>query len=116
MIHAGIAARARAMAAPRAVGSVAAPPPPPAKRWTATTARELFAVRALAQLADSDPDRANEVNGAGFSKFDGSFGHSMANRLAAGEALTEKQWTAVFGLVRKYRRQVGEAPPEGLPG
>ncbi len=59
----------------------------------------------LRQLAGCDWDHARELNGVGFNKFDGAFGHSLADQ----SRLTDKQ--VVFGvrLVTKYKRQLGES-------
>lgn len=56
----------------------------------------------LRQLAATDEDRAQEVNGVGFSKFDVGLGHDLANR----ESLSPKQAALGACLLRKYRRQL----------
>lgn len=55
-------------------------------------------------LAGCDADHAMEINGVGFSKFDGQIGHSLA--MAA--SLTPKQGALAVRLCRKYRKQLGE--------
>lgn len=72
--------------------------------------RELAIAQALTFLAGLDGDRARERNGEGFSKFDGEFGHSLAEQLQRTGALTDRQWLAAERLAKKYRRQVGELP------
>lgn len=54
-------------------------------------------------LAGLDPDYAAAINGVGFNKFDGEFGHSLAER----SYLTDKMVLAGAKLCRKYRRQLG---------
>jgi hypothetical protein len=71
---------------------------------------EKWAKAGLLRLSESDPDRAREINGVGFNKYDGAFGHDLAKRVVAGKGLTEKQWRAAIKLLHKYQRQVG-APP-----
>lgn len=68
---------------------------------------ETWAAAGIKQLAADDPDGAAFRNDVGFSKFDGSFGRSLA---AALPHLTDAQWSAAVKLCYKYRRQVG-APP-----
>ena len=46
-------------------------------------------------------------DGAGFSKMDASFGHSLAEKAQQGRAWTEKQATCALKLINKYRRQIG---------
>jgi len=77
------------------------------KRRAPATPAEEHAARALAQLSASDPDRAAEENGVGFSKQDGEFGHSLAAQVARSGMLSERQWACAVRLAQKYRRQVG---------
>lgn len=53
-------------------------------------------------LASLDSDHAKELNGQGFNKADGDFGHWLASR----EMLTVHQLRAGLMLARKYRRQL----------
>jgi hypothetical protein len=76
---------------------------------SAANAVEEHAARALVQLASMDPDRAQEINGMGFNKLDGEFGHSLAAQIESRGLLSDKQWAAAVKMARKYRRQVGEA-------
>jgi hypothetical protein len=46
-------------------------------------------------------------DGAGFSKLDTAFGHSLAERAQQGRAWTEKQAVGALKLINKYRRQIG---------
>lgn len=46
-------------------------------------------------------------DGAGFSKLDTAFGHSLAERVAQGRAWTEKQAAGALKLIQKYSRQLG---------
>ncbi len=71
---------------------------------------ERWAMKGLVHVAALDPDHASAINGVGFSKLDGKFGHSMAAQAKSGR-LTEKQWAAVVRLAVKYRRQIPEDPP-----
>ena len=57
---------------------------------------------ALRVIAGMDGDRARELNGRGFSRIDGAFGHDLAGR----DCLTERQVVAGLKLVNKYRRQI----------
>ena len=50
---------------------------------------------------------ASSWDGAGFSKMDTAFGHSLAERAAQGRAWTEKQAQGALKLINKYRRQIG---------
>lgn len=71
---------------------------------------EVWAANALLQLSADDPDMATEENYVGFNKFDGEFGHSLAEQLRKTRQLTDKQWKAAIRLCRKYHRQVGDPP------
>lgn len=59
----------------------------------------------LKRLAGCDTDWAAEVNGVGFNKVDGAFGHALAER----DRLTDKMVPYAVKLCTKYRRQLGEA-------
>lgn len=50
---------------------------------------------------------ASTWDGAGFSKMDTNFGHSLAQRAQQGRAWTEKQAAATLKLINKYRKQLG---------
>lgn len=50
---------------------------------------------------------ASTWDGAGFSKMDTNFGHSLAMRAKGDRAWTEKQAQAALKLINKYRRQIG---------
>jgi hypothetical protein len=50
---------------------------------------------------------ASTWDGAGFSKIDTNFGHSLAERAKGGRAWTEKQAQAALKLINKYRKQLG---------
>lgn len=62
-----------------------------------------LALQAMKQLAGSDHDYAQQINGVGFSKMDVQIGHSFAERLF----LTPKQAVVAAKLAVKYRRQLG---------
>src|SRR3990167_2409157 len=70
-------------------------------------AEEDFVSRAILQLAGMDPDHAGIVNGVGFSRYDGDFGHSLAEALQGHGRLSDKQWAAAARLIAKYSKQVG---------
>ena len=76
-------------------------------RRGAATARERWAARALCILSGLDPDGASVQNDVGFNKLDGGIGHSLAEQLAKGEGLTDKQWQLAARICAKYHRQVG---------
>tara|TARA_Y100000817_G_scaffold73832_1_gene56671 strand:- start:10 stop:1944 length:1935 start_codon:yes stop_codon:yes gene_type:complete len=69
-----------------------------------TQAQILKIHEGLRIVASMDQDRARELNGVGFSAFDGRIGHSLA------EAASLSPAQAAIGrrLVRKYRRQLGD--------
>lgn len=69
---------------------------------------EKWAAHGLLVLAGNDLDFASTLNGVGFSKTDGDFGHSLAGQLAKG--LTGAQWKAAVAMLKKYRGQIGECP------
>lgn len=60
--------------------------------------------RGLQQLAGSDVDYAQEINGVGFSKIDVRIGHELANS----PRLTRMQAALGAMLCNKYRGQLGE--------
>jgi len=66
--------------------------------------RKAAVHQALRLLADSDPDRATEINGIGFNKFDGDFGARLANL----PELTDAQARSAIKMLAKYKRQLGE--------
>lgn len=76
----------------------------------AKSTQEKWAARALAILAQNDPDGARILNGVGFNCQDGGIGHSLAAMLAKRGGLTEKQWAAAIKICKKYHRQVGKCP------
>ncbi len=80
-------------------------------RRPAKSALERWAENGLLALSGLDPDRAREVNGVGFNKLDGEFGHKLAGRLPA---LTDREWLAAVRMLREYYRQIG--PPPGADG
>lgn len=71
---------------------------------------ELWAGNGIIALAGNDTDRARCLNGVGFGKFDGDFGHSLAGNLRNYGRLSDKQWAAALRLARKYRRQLPAEP------
>ncbi len=73
-------------------------PPPP------TPEQQAAILQALRLLAAMDTDRAREVNGVGFNKFDGTIGHDLAARAS----LSPKQAALGRKIARKYRRQIGD--------
>ena len=50
---------------------------------------------------------ASTWDGAGFSKMDVSFGHSLAERASQGRTWSVKQASAALKLITKYSRQLG---------
>jgi hypothetical protein len=75
----------------------------------AETEVEVWAAAGLVLLAGMDADRARVQNGAGFGKFDGELGHSIADRIVTTGMLSVRQWEVCVRMARKYRRQL---PPE----
>lgn len=55
-------------------------------------------------------DGANSTDQQGFNKVDRDFGHSLADVIRSGSALTKKQQTKALEMLQKYHRQI-----EGLP-
>jgi hypothetical protein len=66
----------------------------------------ITAERMIQQLAGVC-NGASTWDGAGFSKMDVSFGHSLAQRAAQGRAWSQKQAQAALKLITKYSRQLG---------
>lgn len=80
---------------------VARPPRTPLEQWSAN---------GLLRLAGFDEDHAAELNGVGFSKFDGVEGHEIARRFERMAALTDNDWRRAVKIASKYQRQLGERP------
>lgn len=59
---------------------------------------------ALKELALMDPDRAQGLNGQGFSRIDVAIGHNLADR----GTLSPKQAALGAMLIAKYHRQIGD--------
>lgn len=59
---------------------------------------------ALKQLTLMDPDRAQVLNGWGFSRIDVAIGHNLAGR----GSLSPKQAALGAMLITKYHRQIGD--------
>jgi len=78
----------------------------------AANALEDWAAAGLQHVARLDPDHAAALNGVGFSRYDGEFGHSLAEQIRDRGRLSEKQWAACIKLARRYRRQIGDPEPE----
>lgn len=80
------------------------PPPPPRETPAKVISPEKKEAihQAIRAVASMDEDRAKEINGMGFNKFDGQFGHA----LAAEEQLTDRQAEAAEKLVTKYKGQL----------
>lgn len=62
------------------------------------------AIRFLSDACDG----ARSVDGAGFSKFDAKFGHSLASRAHLRHGWTFPQIIAAYKLAWRYRRQLAE--------
>lgn len=73
------------------------------------TPAEKWAANGLLQLASLDPDYAMELNGVGFNRMDGDFGHSLAKQVMNG-GLTDAQWKAAIAMLKKYHAQIGSCP------
>lgn len=58
----------------------------------------------LRALASVDQDRAAAINGIGFNKLDGDFGHKLA--LIPDARMSPKQKRAAWVMLRKYRNQL----------
>ena len=66
----------------------------------------ITAERMIMQLAGVC-NGASTWDGAGFSKMDVSFGHSLAQRASQGRVWSVKQAAAALKLITKYSRQLG---------
>lgn len=66
----------------------------------------------LKHVSLDDPDRANDRNGVGFSKYDGEIGHSISSQLQSGKFLSPAQWRVAGQLAQRYRKQSPIAMPE----
>ena len=87
-----------------------------ALRRPARTASEKWATGALLHLAALDTDHAMVLNDVGFNRVDNSLGHSLAQQLAAGRGLTDRQWKAAVRIATRYPRQVGRPETETASG
>ncbi|CAB4123131.1 hypothetical protein UFOVP29_290 [uncultured Caudovirales phage] len=76
------------------------------QNWRVDATRGDTAEALICQLAGVCNGAAT-WDGAGFSKFDTHFGHSLAQRAQSGRAWTVKQAEAALKLLRKYQRQLG---------
>lgn len=74
--------------------------------WTEDPRSSQTAESMICQLANLC-DGASSWDGSGFSKFDASFGHSLASRASNGCAWSEKQASSALDLIRKYQAQLG---------
>ena len=74
------------------------------------TPAEKWAASGLLSLAGMDPDHAATLNGVGFNKLDGEFGHDLAAKVAAGAGLSDAQWGAAIRMLKKYHGQIGSCP------
>jgi len=91
-----------AIARPSVKNAATGPQSAPAVPVAGDELRELVH-SGLRALAGSDTDYAQVINGVGFNKFDGVFGHALAER----DRLTDKMVWAGVKLVNKYRKQLG---------
>lgn len=82
------------------------------ERREAKDAVERWAAAGLIALARMDTDHASVINGMGFSKMDGKFGHSLADQVGRSGRLSPRQWEAAVKLANRYRRQIGPKPAE----
>lgn len=78
------------------------------QNWRVDATRGDTAESLICQLAGVCNGAAT-WDGAGFSKFDTHFGHSLAQRAQSGRVWTVKQAEAALKLLRKYQRQLGGA-------
>lgn len=69
---------------------------------------ERWALEGLLYLNANNADQASVLNQVGFNKMDSEFGQKLAAQCVDG--LTDKQWAAAVKMLRKYHRQIGEAP------
>jgi hypothetical protein len=72
-------------------------------RWVA---RALLALHARQTAEEQGARVTREKNGAGFNGFDAGVGSSLAEWVAAGRRLTEKQLALARKIVRKYAGQL----------
>lgn len=70
--------------------------------------REVWAARAVTQLASQDSDHAQVENFEGFNRADGAIGHMLAERVYGG--LTDVEWKLAIVMCAKYHGQVGALP------
>lgn len=56
-------------------------------------------------ICQLDLDRARTENGVGFSKFDSSFGHSLAEQFEKYDSWSNNQLLAAIKLTHRYKRQ-----------
>lgn len=89
------------------------PAPAPSRFRPAATDLEKWAAAGLLLVAGMDPDHARTINGVGFSKNDGAFGHDLAKALRSYGRLSDRQWSAAVKLATRYRRQIQDPKPEG---
>lgn len=77
------------------------------KKWNVDPASAATAEDMVMRLAGVC-NHASTNDGAGFSKIDAEFGHSLAARAVANHAWTIRQAEAALVLIKKYRRQLGD--------
>ncbi len=73
------------------------------------TAVEEWAARGISALAESDMDRASELNGMGFSQATTSTGHTLAALIAMGRA-GDDVWAEAVKLATFHGRQLDPKP------
>jgi len=78
------------------------------KHWKVDSTSTLTVESMICTLAGMC-NGASTYDGAGFSKVDVNFGHSLAERASENRAWTEKQAHAAIKLIKKYQRQLGGA-------
>lgn len=114
-------AHAPKQAAPATASSVSAsaqsrsfdvPDVPTTQRPPMSGQRKAAIHQALKTLAANDIDRAREINGVGFNKFDGEFGARMADL----PELSDEQAHRAADLLAKYRRQLGDSLADQVAG
>lgn len=82
--------------------------PEDAARRGPSSSLEQWAIDGIRELAARDPDRAEELNGIGYSKSDGGLGHALSQL----HDLTDQEWRLAVRLAKHYHRQLGAAPRE----